>query len=106
MLNLIFALLAVTANDSTSLQETVAADYDAHLGALFVHFHQNPELSFMEHKTAARLAQELESAGVEVTTGVGGTGIVGMLRNGDGPLVLMRADMAYGQVLESYGSLY
>jgi len=106
MLNLIFTLLAVTASDTTSLRLAVAADYDAHLGALFEHFHRNPELSFMEHETAARLARELEDAGVEVTTGVGGTGVVGLLRNGDGPLVLMRADMDGLPVEEDTGLEY
>ena len=54
---------------------------------------RNPEVSFKETKTAARLAEELRAAGVDVTEGVGGTGLVGMLRNGAGPLVLVRADM-------------
>lgn len=75
------------------LHDAVAADYAAHLGALFVHFHENPELSFQEHETAARLARELRGADFEVTENVGGTGIVALLRNGDGPLVMMRADM-------------
>ena len=71
----------------------VKADYDAHLGALFTHFHQNPELSFLETKTAKRMAVELKKAGAEVTTGVGGTGVVGVMRNGAGPTLLLRADM-------------
>jgi hippurate hydrolase len=58
-----------------------------------VHFHQNPELSFLETKTAARMAAELRDADLEVTEGVGGTGVVGILKNGDGPLILLRADM-------------
>jgi hypothetical protein len=60
---------------------------------LFEHFHRYPELSFLEKKTAKRLARELRKAGAEVTEGVGGTGVVGMMRNGEGPLVLVRADM-------------
>jgi len=75
------------------LADAVAADWDDHLAPLFEHFHRHPELSFREERTAARLAAELRAAGVEVTEGVGGTGLVGMLRNGDGPLVLVRADM-------------
>lgn len=78
--------------DST-LRQAVEADYAAHLGDLFDHFHRNPELSFREVETAARLSAELRAVGVEVTEGVGGTGIVGLLRNGEGPLVLVRADM-------------
>lgn len=71
----------------------VKADYDAHLGALFTHFHQNPELSFLEVETAKRMAAELKKAGADVTTGFGGTGVVGVMRNGAGPTLLLRADM-------------
>ena len=76
-------------NLSASIQE----DYDAYLGDLFDHFHRNPELSFMEQATAARLAEEFREVGFEVTEGVGGTGVVAILRNGPGPVVMMRADM-------------
>ncbi|MDO8860789.1 amidohydrolase [Haliea sp. E1-2-M8] len=87
--------LAVLANPvpASELADLVAADYKRHLGALFTHFHQNPELSGMEAKTAARLAAELREAGFEVTEGVGGTGVVALMENGPGPLVMMRADM-------------
>jgi amidohydrolase len=87
--------LAVLANPvpASELADLVAADYERHLGALFTHFHQNPELSGMEFKTAARLAEELRSAGFDVTEGVGGTGLVALMENGPGPLVMMRADM-------------
>jgi hippurate hydrolase len=81
----------VTAGDD--LARAVQADYEASLADLFVWFHSHPELSFREYETAARLAEELRAAGVDVTEGVGGTGVVGMVRNGDGPLVLVRADM-------------
>src|ERR1043165_602725 len=76
-----------------ALHEAVAADYRANLAGLFDHFHQNPELSGREVNTSARLAQELRPLGYEVTTGVGGTGVVAVLRNGAGPTVLLRADM-------------
>ena len=75
------------------LGDAVAGDYNNHLAALFDHFHRNPELSTVEHKTAERMALELSLAEFEVTEGVGGTGVVAMLENGDGPLVMMRADM-------------
>jgi amidohydrolase len=75
------------------LHAAVAADYEAHLADLFDHFHRNPELSGMETRTAQRLATELRAAGFDVTEGVGGTGVVAILRNGPGPLVMMRADM-------------
>ena len=75
------------------LQSNVADDYQSHLAELFDHFHRNPELSLVENHTAARMAQELRAAGFEVTEGVGGTGVVAILKNGNGPMVMMRADM-------------
>ncbi|MFZ9396669.1 MAG: amidohydrolase, partial [Erythrobacter sp.] len=89
-----------------AIATAVEADYDAYLDDLFVHFHRNPELSFLETKTAARMAAELRAAGLEVTEGVGGTGVVGMLRNGDGPLILLRADMDGVPVPEKSGLPY
>jgi amidohydrolase len=55
--------------------------------------HEHPELSMQEHRTADRGAQRLRAAGYDVTSGVGGTGVVGVLCNGDGPTVMLRADM-------------
>ncbi|MFA9275252.1 MAG: amidohydrolase [Candidatus Aquirickettsiella gammari] len=92
--------LAVAAAFSSSafaadsdLKLAIAKNYNAQLKPLFEYFHQNPELSFMETNTAARLAKELRAAGFEVTEGVGKTGVVAMLKNGPGPLVMLRADM-------------
>jgi amidohydrolase len=99
-------LLCPAAAPAASLRQAVKADYDAHLGALFVHFHRNPELSFLETKTAARMAAELKAAGVEVTTGVGGTGVVGLIRNGPGPTLLLRADMDGLPLPEKTGLAY
>lgn len=87
------ALLVPVSQAGEDLRQAVAEDYQAYLAPLFEHFHRNPELSFREVKTAARLAEELRGLGIDVTEGVGGTGLVGMMRNGDGPLVLVRADM-------------
>jgi len=89
-----------------SLSADVQRDYDAHLADLFVHFHRNPELSLVEHETAARMAEELRSAGFDVTEGVGGTGIVAMMENGPGPHVMMRADMDGLPVEEKSGLPY
>jgi hippurate hydrolase len=60
---------------------------------LYVHLHKNPELSFEEEKTAARIAQELEACGAIVTKNVGGHGVVGILENGEGPTVMVRTDL-------------
>lgn len=68
--------------------------------------HQHPELSHQEHRTAAVVADRLGAAGFELTTGVGGTGVVGILRNGEGPTVLLRADMDALPVQEQTGLPY
>ena len=98
MLTTAALVLAMAAGTPLSAQDTglkaaVKADYDANLAILFDWFHRNPELSGQEVQTSARLAQELTALGYEVTTGVGGTGVVAVLKNGDGPTVMIRADM-------------
>lgn len=75
-----------------SLQTKIDAQYPA-LDALYKHLHANPELSLAEEKTAARIAEELKGAKCEVTTGVGGHGVVGVMKNGSGPVLMVRADM-------------
>ena len=92
-LTLIAALVALPGAFADDLHDAVAEDYQLYLADLFDHFHRNPELSLVEHNTAARMAKELREAGFEVTEGVGGTGVIATLRNGDGPMVMMRADM-------------
>jgi len=76
------------------------------LERLYLDLHQNPELSLREEKTAAKLAAELRNAGFDVTEGVGGLGVVGVLRNGAGPVVLLRADMDALPVKELTGLPY
>ena len=88
------------------LSKHVAGEYKAYLEPLFKHFHANPELSLVENETAARMAKELSSAGFDVTTGVGGTGVVAIMKNGEGPLVSMRADMDGLPVEEKSGLSY
>lgn len=90
----------------SDLAASIDKDYKSYLGELFVHFHKNPELSLLENKTAARMAKELREAGFEVTEGVGGTGVVAMMKNGEGPLVSMRADMDGLPVEEKTGLSY
>src|SRR4051794_40784622 len=63
------------------------------LELLYRDLHEHPELAFQEERTAGVVAARLAEAGAEVTTGVGGTGVVGVLGNGPGPTVLLRADM-------------
>src|SRR5258706_13791107 len=60
---------------------------------LYIDLHQNPELSLHEQRTAATLAARVKALGFEVTTGVGGTGIVAILKNGPGPVVMLRTEL-------------
>ena len=69
-------------------------------------FHQNPELSFHEKETAAMLARELAAVGVEVTTSVGGHGVVGILRSGKGPTLMIRTDLDALPVTEQTELVY
>ncbi len=101
-----FAASCCSVNSFAELQSSVADDYESHLAGLFDHFHRNPELSLVENQTAARMAKELRAAGFEVTEGVGGTGVVAMMQNGDGPMVMMRADMDGLPVEEKSGLSY
>ena len=57
------------------------------------HLHAHPELAYQEKKTAAFVAAKLRAFGLEVHEGIGGTGVVGVLRRGNGPMVALRADM-------------
>jgi amidohydrolase len=68
--------------------------------------HAHPELSHQETRTAARVAARLRQDGCDVHDGVGGTGVVGVLANGDGPTVLLRADMDALPVREATGLPY
>jgi len=97
---------APPAGAAETLRQAIAADYDANLEALFLHFHANPELSNREVETAARLGKELRSLGYDVTEGVGGTGVVAVLSNGPGPTVMLRADMDGLPVEEKSGLPY
>ncbi|WP_121187548.1 amidohydrolase [Nocardiopsis sp. Huas11] len=72
----------------------------------YVDLHKNPELSHSEHRTASGVAEWLTRTGYEVHKGVGGTGVVGVLRNGPGPTVMLRADMDALPVEERTGLPY
>lgn len=76
------------------------------LRELYEDLHRNPELSKLEEKTSAKMAERLRSAGFEVTEKVGGFGVVGVLRNGDGPTVMLRTDMDALPLKEDTGLSY
>ena len=89
--------------------ERVLAPLDAALAdleALYVDLHRHPELSFAETRTAAELARRLEREGYEVHTGIGRTGVLGVLQNGPGPSVMLRADIDALPVEEKTGLSY
>src|SRR5437762_11624235 len=76
------------------------------LEAVYKDIHSHPELSMQETRTAGIAADHLRTAGFEVATGIGHTGVVGLLRNGSGPTVMLRADMDALPVQEATGLPY
>lgn len=101
------ALLALAASLATpahadGLREALAGDMPA-LMELYRDLHAHPELSHQEHRTSEKLAELVRGMGFEVAEGVGGTGVVAVLRNGEGPTVLLRADMDALPVAEQTG---
>lgn len=74
--------------------------------SMYRYLHQNPELSFQEFRTASKMAEELKKLGFEVTTGIGGNGVVGILKNGSGPVIMLRTDMDALPVKEATGLPY
>ena len=89
-LPLLVLLLLVAPPDPPKAQTTTLYP---ELRAFYEDLHRNPELGYQETRTAAKLAEKLRALGYEVTTGVGKTGVVAVLKNGKGPTVLLRADM-------------
>lgn len=76
------------------------------LESLYKDIHSHPELSMQENRTAGIAAEHLRSAGYDVTPGIGKTGVVGVLKNGDGPTIMLRADMDALPVREATGLPY
>jgi amidohydrolase len=86
--------------------DTWVAERLPELVSLYMHLHTHPELSRQEVETSKRIALELKNAGTEVTPNVGKLGVVGVLKNGDGPVVLVRTDMDALPVVEETGLPY
>ena len=99
-------LAAQNSSTSPDLAAAIAADYDKELKALFLDFHRNPELSYKETRTAAIIAKKWRDAGFTVTEQVGGTGVVAVMKNGDGPTLMLRADMDGLPLVEDSGLDY
>lgn len=72
----------------------------------YMELHKNPELSLMEFETSKKMANELKSIGFEVTTGVGGNGVVGVFKNGKGKVIMLRTDMDALPIEENTGLAY
>jgi len=88
-----------------TLKNAIHEDYP-YIDRLYTYLHSHPELSFHEQKTSERLAKELRDTGFEVTEGVGGYGLVALMRNGKGPTVMIRTDMDALPVKEKTGLPY
>ncbi|MFC5461155.1 amidohydrolase [Massilia niabensis] len=109
----VFALLSAAALFGTPFcsaadapfKPTLDAIYPS-LDALYQDLHRHPELSLQEEKTAAKMAAQLRKLGLQVTERVGGYGVVGVLRNGDGPTVMVRTDMDALPIKEQTGLPY
>ncbi len=97
----VFNSLSQNANQ-TAVRGLVDKEYPS-LFELYKHLHAHPELSLHEKETARRMAEELRKLGFEVTSNVGGHGVVGVLKNGSGPTVLIRCDMDALPVKEETG---
>jgi amidohydrolase len=106
---LLFAL-AVSSHSQTSANTAATSrEVDAVYPAahdFYIDLHQNPELSSHETQTASKLAARLRSLGYEVTEGVGGTGVVAILKNGPGPTVMLRTELDALPVEEKTGLPY
>ena len=103
---LIIALLLTpvisNGQDRSGFDKEVATQAEYAL-ALCKHIHQNPELSFQEKETSTRIANELKYIGFDVTPNFGGNNVVGLFRNGDGPVIMLRTDMDALPIKEKTG---
>lgn len=101
----LFAQDSARKADMKRIQKVISVEHDS-LIALYKQIHAHPELAFQEEQTASRLAKELRQAGFTVTEKIGGTGVVGILKNGDGPTIMVRADMDALPIIEQTGVPY
>jgi amidohydrolase len=102
-------LLLLAAHSHAQSGSTIVTEVDtvySQSEALYRDLHQHPELSFHEQQTATKLATELRQLGYDVTRGVGRTGVVGVLKNGDGPTVMLRTELDALPVEEKTGLPY
>jgi hippurate hydrolase len=101
--SVLFALNAQ--NNETTIEKAVNNDNNK-FTSIFKDIHQHPELGFMEVRTSGIVVKELNSYGYKVTDGIAKTGVAGVLKNGDGPIVMYRADMDCNAVKETTNLSY
>src|SRR5688500_12449239 len=103
------AALSAHAASGPDLASSIRTEIDAMyagLEALYMELHQDPELSKQEKKTSAKIAGRMRALGFEVTTDVGGHGVVGIMKNGAGPIVMIRTDLDALPIEEKTGLAY
>lgn len=107
---LLAAITVITLHaQKKSIIESISSQIEMnmdHYQSLYKHLHQHPELSFQEFATADRMAEELEKLEFEITSDFGGTGVVGVFKNGTGPVVMLRTDMDALPIEEKTGLPY
>jgi hippurate hydrolase len=106
---ILFDLFLNTSAQKSDLNDRIRSNADKIASShhiIYKDLHKNPELSLMEFKTAAKMAAELGKMGFEVTTGVGGNGVVGILKNGKGKTIMLRTDIDALPVKENTGLSY
>jgi hippurate hydrolase len=101
----LLSIVTLHAQTGKLVKQMALAD-SVRLVEMYKDLHQNPELGFMEVRTSAIIAKELKALGYQVITGIGKTGVLGILKNGDGPVVMYRADMDCNSVKEITGLPY
>lgn len=102
----IFSLLSASAPAHAATPAEWTKEHLKELIEVYRDLHAHPELSFEEKETAARVAAAWKAAGFEVTTGVGGHGVVAILKNGDGPILMLRTDLDGLPVTEKTGLVF
>lgn len=100
---LLLGILSFAQNDKIV---EIAEQLSKELNPLYIDLHQNPELSFMEFRTAKKMADLLRDLGFDVTEGVGGNGVVGVFKNGEGKTIMLRTDMDALPIKENTGLSY
>src|SRR5688500_17373186 len=102
---LIMSFTSLPAQPYKQVKQMAHAD-SLRLVEIFKDIHQNPELGFMEVRTSGIISKELKALGYDVITGIAKTGVVGILKNGEGPIVMYRSDMDCNSVKEITGLPY